>query len=220
MNHRFKITPFLRPFTLSKLSQLAISKLINSWISKLINSWISLLIPFFGVGMAVSPLPTFASVNSALPASDVFLTSLRSDALKAGWEDLEMKAQTATGALAHLDELQVKAWTLGYYERLPMAFEFAHPNSSIWHRVEGLKHYSLECDTFLSLGRIDLKGEPLPFGQIGDQLIFSLKSELYSRCDGPIIYPWTLKLVLRSASGEIQGEAQFRGQPHRIRQKR
>ncbi len=137
-----------------------------------------------------------------------------------GWEDLEMRAMSASGELRQLEHIQLRAMTTGYYEHLPVVLELSDHEPSEWNHIQPLKHYSLECNTYLSIGRVsNLKG----FGtniREDDELIVSLKSELYSRCDIPIVYPWNLKLVLKSKKGEILGQAEFRGQPHRIRSSR
>jgi hypothetical protein len=140
-----------------------------------------------------------------------------------GWEDLEMKAVSASGELQHLNKIQLRAWTAGYYEKLPTALEFSWNEPAQWTRIETLRHFSLECDTFLTLGK-----SALPPMDASSQesfredahLIISLKSELYSRCDMPIVYPWTFKLVLKTAADQVLGEAEFRGQPHRMRRPR
>jgi len=113
-----------------------------------------------------------------------------------GWEDLEMKAVSASGELRQIDQMQLRAWTAGYYEKLPTVLEFSWNKPAQWTRIKTLRHFSLECDTFLTLGKSALPSmvtssqEPFPEDA---HLIISLKSELYSRCDMPIVYPWTLQ---------------------------
>ena len=135
--------------------------------------------------------------------------------LDASWRS-PMERQTAEGYLAYARHAQLVVWNEGYYDETANALELTLEGVKLPVAEIG-KSYDLECHTSLHFADLAFDRDFAPWVKAGDRLRLVFRDEVFSRCWEVPVKPWSLKVEVRSAEGELLSVAEFRGQPARIR---
>jgi len=155
----------------------------------------------------------FVCIVSMAQASGA-LAAVASVPLRAGWQS-ELEGRYAEGGLYRARQVLLTVWQQGFYDRTADGLELELDGVRL-PMIPVQSTYDLECENYLSFADGVVSEDALPWARAGDSIRLVLRNEVFSRCEAFPVHPWTLKVQIRNASGQVVSHGEFRGQPYRI----